>query len=119
MPTGHLFLSIGRFRSFEEMRSFIEASYTEDGDAVPSEFMREVQLSHYEPGCIEAIFGGLALPLRELLLDASYSQQWLTRFDETRQADSAICVFEPNLVHNPEGCSLDYCGSFAYDLDPN
>lgn len=51
----HVFGCSGRFGSFEEMCTFIDQAYTEDGDGIPSAFMREVALSGYEPGCIEAI----------------------------------------------------------------
>jgi hypothetical protein len=114
MGTVHVFLSTCRFRSFQEMRAFIDPSYTEEGDAVPSVFMREVRLSRFEPMCIEAIHSKRAVPLAELLARASYSDQWHRHLDSSRRADAAICVFNPNQVRNPEGSSLEYCGAFAY-----
>jgi Immunity protein 22 len=48
MATVYVFLSTGRFRSLKEMRQFIDQTYTEDGDGIPSSFMREVGLSEYE-----------------------------------------------------------------------
>lgn len=114
MATVHVFHSIGRFRSFEELRDFIDETYTEDGDGIPSPFMVEVGQSEYEPMCIEAIHSGHPVPLTELLADASYSDQWLTQVDVSRQADAAVCVFEPNRLEHPWGSSLDYCGAFPY-----
>ncbi|MFN0054802.1 MAG: immunity 22 family protein [Planctomycetales bacterium] len=106
----------GRFRSFEEMRAYIDETYSEDGDGIPSAFMREVGLSEYEPGCIEAIPSecGSAVPLSALLAGASYSDQRLPRLDRSRLADAAICVFAPNRADHPEGCSLVYVGTFPY-----
>jgi hypothetical protein len=112
--TVHIFISTGRFPSFDEIRVYIDETYTEDGDGVPSAFMREVGLSEYEPACIEAIpsESGMAVPLSVLLADASYSDQWLPDLDESRGADAAICVFAPNRIEDPEGCSLEYLGAF-------
>ena len=114
METIHIFISVGRFRSFEEMRAFIDETYTEDGEGVPSAFMREVRLSGYEPACIEAIHSETVVPLSVLLRQASYSDQWLRHLDCSRLADVAICVFAPNRVRYPEGSSIEYCGAFGY-----
>ncbi len=117
MHTVHVFISTGRFRSFDEMRAYIDETYTEDGDGIPSAFMREVGLSEYEPGCIEAILSESRrpVPLAEFLSGASYSDQWLFGLDGSRLADAAICVFAPNEVRHPEQCSLEYFGAFPYN----
>lgn len=109
----HVYTSTGRFRSFAEMRSFIEETYDEDGDSNPSDFMREIALRSYEPGCIEAIYSVKAIPLQTLLAKASYSDQWLGLVSG-RDAAEAICAYEPNVVENPQGCSLTYIGAFPY-----
>ncbi len=114
MATVHVFVSTDRFRSFEEMRAFIDQNYTEDGDGVPSAFMREVGLSGYEPGCIEAIHHGQPVPLPDLLAQTSYADQWISRVERSRRADCAICVFEPNSVRHPWRSSLVYIGAFEY-----
>jgi hypothetical protein len=114
MAIVHVFLSVGRFRSFEEMRRFIDQTYTEDGEGVPSTFMREIRLLGHEPGCIEAIHSDRATPLLELLRGASYSDQWVLHLDSCRCVDAVICVFEPNVVQRPQASSLEYCGAFEY-----
>jgi hypothetical protein len=75
VETVHIFVSSGRFQSFDEMRTYIDATYTKDGDEVPSAFMQEVELTDYEPGCIEAIPSPSSRPvlLAELMAGASYS----------------------------------------------
>jgi hypothetical protein len=117
METVHVFVSTGRFHSFEEMRAFIEETYTDDGEGVPSAFRQEAGLSRYEPGCIEAIYSesGRPVVLTELLAGASYSGQWLPALDGSRLADAAICVFAPNEVRRPEQCSLEYLGGLPYN----
>jgi hypothetical protein len=114
MATVHVFISTGRFRSLEEMRTFIDETYTEDGDGVLSAFMREVGLSGYEPNCIEAIHHGGPVALPELLAQASYADQWILRLNASGRADAAICVFEPNSLEHPRGSSLEYIGAFEY-----
>ncbi len=116
MKSVHIFISTGRFKSLQEMRAFIDETYTDDGDGVPSTFMREVGLSEYEPGCIEAILSetGRPVPLKELLEGASWCDQWLPALDGLRRADAAICVFAPNRVERPGNCSLEYIGPFEY-----
>ena len=110
----HVFISTGRFRSFEDMRAFIDKTYTEDGDGVPSQFIGEVGLTGYEPGCIKAIHEGAPTALATLLAGASYADQWLPNVDGLRVADSAICVFAPNRVARPNDSSLEYVGTYEY-----
>jgi hypothetical protein len=118
MDTVHVFVSTGRFSSFAAMRAFVEETYTADGDGVSSAFAREVGLSGYEPGCIECVHrpAPAPAPLPELLAGASYSDQWLSRLPPDRRADAAVCVFAPNRVGRPEGCSLEYVGAFEYHV---
>jgi hypothetical protein len=117
MDTVHVFISTGRFQSFDQMRSYIDEMYDEDEDESPSAFMEEVGLSEYEPGCIEAIPSetGRPVPLAELLAGASYSDQWLHCLDGSRLADAAICVFAPNQVERPADCSMEYLGAYEYE----
>jgi hypothetical protein len=114
MDTVHVFISTGRFRSFEEMRAFLDPTYTEDGDMVPSPFMVEVGLTDYEPACIEAVHSEQFVLLPQLLANVSYSDQWVGNLQHSRRADAAICVFSPNRVARPQDCSLEYCGTFQY-----
>ena len=114
MESVYVFISAGRFRSFEEMRAYIDETYAQDGDGIASAFMREVDLSDYEPGCIEAVCSERVISVAELLKGASYSDQWLDQLNSLRQADAAICVFAPNVVRDPKSCSLEYCGEFKY-----
>jgi hypothetical protein len=116
MATVHVFASTGRFNSLLEMRTYIDECYTDDGEAIRADFMREVGLSEYEPGCIEAIVSacGEPVPLRELLQKASYAEQWLHRIDGGRTADSVLCVYDPNVLATPAAATIEYLGEFAY-----
>ncbi len=96
------------------MRSFIDPTFTEDGDSVPSGFMREVGLSAFEPGCIEALRSPKKLPIRSLLSGASYGDQWVAHVPEAHTDSEAIIVFAPNQISSPESSSLTYLGEFEY-----
>lgn len=114
----HVFISSGRFGAFEQMRDYVDQTYTEDGDAIPSAFMQEVELHDYEPMAIETVpsDSGLPIPIGDLLAQVSWSAQWLPALDRKRTADVAFCVFSPNLVPYPERCSLDYLGKVHFAL---
>jgi hypothetical protein len=77
--------------------------------------MREVGFTEYEPMCIEVIHSELAKPLSALLEGVSYCQQWLPKMGIPQDADSAVCVFSPNVIVRPESSSMRYCGAFSYD----
>ncbi|MDB0520963.1 immunity 22 family protein [Ralstonia solanacearum] len=115
MSTVHLFISRSRFDSFAEIREFIEEKYTEDGDALPSVFMEEAGLRGYEPAFIEAAYSREALPISQLLEKMSYATAWLDAVPVGLAADSAICVFSPNVFATPERSSLEYVGAFEYN----
>jgi len=107
----HVFISTGRFRSVEALRAYVDATYTADGDGIPSAFMNEVDLHAYEPMCIETVGSASgAVAVAELIAKCSWADQWLTGLDGTRTADAAICVFAPNCVPYPEKCSLEHLG---------
>ncbi|MEV4280094.1 immunity 22 family protein [Actinoplanes xinjiangensis] len=114
MALVHVFVSTGRFASEKQLRTFVDPTYTDGGDAMPSRFMEETGLHAYEPCTIETIRAGEAMPVRQLLRDASWAEQWLVNLDAGRWADTAVCVFPPNVLAAPHDSSLDYCGAFTY-----
>lgn len=116
MPTLHLFISKGRFNSEEELDQYIQPGYTEDGDKKHSPFMKEVGLSSFEPGCIEATFESEEYEIIKLLEGSSYEEQWLNNVPENIQANVAVTVYEPNLLSSPGSCSLEYLGSYNYEV---
>ena len=114
----HVFVSAGRFHTGEELRAFVDPTYNPAGELLPSAFMREVKLSSYEPGCIEAVRVERPVPLAELLAGMSYAELWLEQVLESENdppsVDAAVCVFAPNRVGNPKDSSLAYLGMFEY-----
>ena len=117
MDTVYIFASIGRFCSVDEMRAYIDETYTEDVDGIPSAFMRDVELSGYDPASIEAVTSQSGpVPLQELLSKASYADQWLNAIDQSKVGDSAICVFAPNKLAPPGNCTLEFVGAFPHGV---
>jgi len=115
MPTVHIFAALGRFASREALQAFVTPTYSEDGDQIDSSFMREVGFTQYEPMCIEVIHSEEAKLLSALLEGVSYSEQWLPKMGIPQDADSAVCVFSPNVIVRPESSSMRYCGAFSCD----
>ena len=116
MPVVHVFLSAGRFRSFEELRAFADPTFDEDGEEIESPLMRETALEDCEPMCVEAVVSetNAPVPPADLLRGASYAAQWLGELDDGEPADAALCLFAPNRPRRPENCSLRYAGAFPY-----
>ncbi|WP_395298387.1 hypothetical protein ACF9IK_36705 [Kitasatospora hibisci] len=115
----HVFLSRGRFSSFEDIRDYVDQRWSGDGDAEPSVLMGEAGIAELEPTCVEAVHaqdGGHLAPVAPevLLREVSYADQWLPHVESAEPADAAICVFAPNVVTNPHGTSLHYLGRFTY-----
>ncbi|GAB3095807.1 hypothetical protein GCM10027159_14160 [Lysobacter terrae] len=111
----HVFVSKSRFSSRQKLREFYEPSYSEEGDMVPSSFMREVTLKGYEPAAIEAVHFDTARNVAELLRGVSYAGQWVPRVRSDLSANCAICLFCPNVPMTPERSSLKYLGRFECD----
>jgi hypothetical protein len=114
MAVVHVFATSNRFRSESELDQFVDPLYSEDGDCTPSQFMREIQLSNFEPMCIESVYSEEALPLTDLLDGVSYLPQWQEQIPPGVRASAAVCVFEPNLVMTPQNSTLAYIGRFHY-----
>jgi hypothetical protein len=115
MQTVHVYAAIGRFKSWDEIQEFIHPKYDENGDAFKSKFMESIGMTEYEPMCIETIHSPMLKRIHELLRGVSYESQWATKVDPSIEADSVICVYEPNIVTKPNGSELRYCGAYTYD----
>ncbi|MER7767386.1 hypothetical protein [Kitasatospora sp. NPDC096140] len=115
----HVFLSRGRFSSYDDIRDHVDEVWSENGDAEPSALMREVGIAELEPMGVEVVHArddGHPAPVAPevLLHGASYADQWLPQVESAEPADAAICVFAPNVVTDPRGTSLHYLGRFTY-----
>lgn len=111
----HIFVALGRFGDANELSDFVEPDYSDNGDLIGSQFMREIGLESYEPMAIEREFYPRSIALLSALAGFSYSRQFpLVRLADT-SIDSIVCVYAPNSVQHPNRSSLDYVGAFTYD----
>jgi len=112
----YVFISAGRFSSAEALHDFLDPTYTEDGDLLPSLFMCEVGQSEYEPMCVERILVDNPIVVSKLLASASYASVWLPHLDSKYQSDMALCLFSPNHLEHPERSSLTYLGTVRFSI---
>ena len=112
----YVFISIGRFPSTKALHDFLDPTYTEDGDLIPSPFMCEVDQSEYEPMCLERILIDEPIAVSQLLAGCSYASSWLPHINGKYQADMALCLFSPNHLEHPERSSLTYLGTVKFSI---
>ncbi|WP_139806349.1 hypothetical protein [Deinococcus hopiensis] len=107
----YLFVSAGRFSSWEDVSACLHVRYDEDGDRIPSPFM----LENFGPMCIEARYGVTPLPGLEILQGFSWFAQWRSLVEYQGQLDAAICVFPPNTLFTPGNTRLTYLGCLEFE----
>lgn len=112
----HIYISSDKFRTEDELNSYLIPSYTEDGDLINSPFMKEVKLENYEPMCVEVVFEKANRPVKHLLEGISYYEQWVKDISDNFEGNVVVCIYEPNLLANPMGSILNYLGEYSYDV---
>jgi len=117
MNTVHIFYSRDRFRSEEHLSRFVVPTYTDDGEMIESDFMREIDLSSaYEPMAIEREFYSQPTELLSALCGFSYFDQFRIERTDSTNVDAVICVYYPNAPNRPANSSLTYLGAYRYEL---
>ena len=110
----YVFTSLGVFKSPDALRLYIDPTYTEDGDMINSFFITETRLSNYNPMCIESEFFSSPVSLPHALGGFSYSDKWLIKIGTTSTIDSAILVYNPNIIVNTKISKLTFQGHFSF-----
>ncbi|AFH64810.1 immunity 22 family protein [Paenibacillus caseinilyticus] len=118
-------LWLGSWSSEEAAQAYVEGSYTEDGDYVPSPFERDFAF-RYDPDFIELNFKETpAADWESLLQGHSYDEEIIPAFMEeigplSRSFNTVILVY--NLAYDAEHLrsgtaagELEYIGQAAYD----
>ncbi|KAA1257256.1 hypothetical protein LF1_52470 [Rubripirellula obstinata] len=115
MDTVHIFACARRFIDAQHFADFVEADYSDDGDIIDSEFMREIGLHDgYEPMTIEKCLLSDTANLRSALSGCSYLDQYINDLPIDLSADAIVCVFSPNRPKSPSLSSMTYVGAFSY-----
>jgi hypothetical protein len=116
MPKVHVFASTDLFAEAASLERFVMPAYNDDGDEIPSEFMRETGLKCHEPACIERIHSKEPKRLTDLLAGASYGASWLAQASAETCFRSAVCVYPPNVLTSPARSSMVYLGAYDYEV---
>jgi len=78
---GFVSLFIGNLDSFKDLQNYVLIEYTEDGDALPSEFGKEFNIDYYDEDFIEIeYYDESSDDLRILLEGFSYDEKIIPEF---------------------------------------
>jgi hypothetical protein len=113
---------IGEFDSEVDFERYIEQSYTEDGDSIPSQFMRDVGLDWYDDDFQEFEYHSARRSIRIALSGHSYSESFaplLIQRATELGIESVGAVFLLYELDNPpippsQDAPIRYIGSFPY-----
>lgn len=80
---GFVSLFVGNLSSYEELQNYVLVRYTEDGEAIPSEFERDFNIDYYNEDFREVEFyDEPSDDLRVLLKGFSYDEEIIPKFIE-------------------------------------
>ena len=111
MPAVNIFLANRRFTSRDEMKHFV---LSQNGKS--ARFMQEIGLQDANLSNIKLIYNPDAESIYNLLEGAPDFDRWGRKVQFVAGSyDSAILVYEPNLMRTPEATSLYYMGRLVYE----
>ena len=111
MPAVNIFLANRRFASRDEMKKFVSS---ENGSQ--AQFLQEIGLRDANLSNIQLIFKPNAESIYKLLEGAPDFDRWGKKVRYVAGVyDSAILVYEPNLMRTPEATTLYYMGRLVYE----
>jgi hypothetical protein len=122
---GYVSLWIGNSISEKALREYITAKYTEDGDAIDTEFEKDFSASYFDEDFVEAMFyEESSNTFKDLLEGCSYDDVVIPAFEQVYnyinenyntilliynyQYDGAVSISENNSV------ALKFIGSVKY-----
>jgi len=98
---GYVSLWVGKFKSTKELQHYLLISYTEDGDAIPSEFEKDFQIDWYDEDFMEAeYFDEEIEELPKLLDGCSYDDAVIPNFIQTYGKSLSDSVNSMILLYN-------------------
>ena len=110
MPAVNIFLAHRRFASTDELRQF-----TLSANGTAAKFLQEVGLEEADPTKIKLIHKAEGETLFRLLAGAPDFDRWGNKVRYLAGVyDTAVLVYEPNLMKTPEASSLYYLGRLVY-----
>ncbi|MGZ0880265.1 immunity 22 family protein [Priestia megaterium] len=121
---GYVSLWVCKFSSSEELENYLLVAYTEDGDAIPSQFEQEFKIDYYDEDFSEALYADEeTLNLLQLLEGCSYDDVVIPNFVEEygeyllNGFNSMILLydFQYNKKSGNELSGVKYLGSVRYE----
>ncbi|MBY0061276.1 MULTISPECIES: immunity 22 family protein [Priestia] len=118
-------LWVGEFSSTEELENYLLIDYTEDGDAIPSQFEKDFNIEYFDEDFSEAHYEGDEVhKLSQLLEGCSYDDVVIPNFVEKYgenlpiNANSMILLYD--FEYNKSGDHdkthpVKYVGSVRYE----
>ncbi|KOP70118.1 immunity 22 family protein [Priestia megaterium] len=121
---GYVSLWVCKFSSSEELENYLLVAYTEDGDAIPSQFEQDFKIDYYDEDFSEAHYADEEIPkLSQLLEGCSYDDVVIPNFVEKygeyllNGFNSMILLydFQYNKKSDNEITGVKYLGSVRYE----
>jgi len=121
---GYVSLWIGKFSTSEELEKYLLVAYTEDGDAIPSQFEQDFKVDYYDEDFSEAHYANQDMrKLSHLLEGCSYDDVVIPNFVEKYREylpdgfNSMILIydFQHNKKSDNEINGVKYLGSIRYE----
>lgn len=121
---GYVSLWIGKFSTSEELEKYLLVAYTEDGDAIPSQFEKDFKVDYFDEDFSEAHYANQDMrKLSHLLKGCSYDDVVIPNFVEKYGEylpdgfNSMILIydFQHNKKSDNEINGVKYLGSIRYE----
>ncbi len=111
----HVFIGMDASVDPSQLRTYLRATYSEDGDRLNSVFLNEVGIADYEPQAIESAAVGESGPLRKILAGSSYLALWQAGLPDIA-ARYFVLLFAPNVITRTNTTLVHYIGKFDFTI---
>ena len=109
----HIFVGKDNLIKLDDINTYCDPIYTEDGDRIDSKFFSEIGLTHYEPACIERVVVGKDIDIADALLPCSFSSRWIHLLPKMIITHS-ILIYRPNEITKVNTTMVRYIGKYEF-----
>lgn len=118
MENNFVSIWIGHFSNSEELNTYVSEKYTEDGDLIKSEFMKDFKIDFIDHDFMEVQFDSNANSIFGLIEPMSYSESIIPHISKINGTgyNSIICIYnyKYNNQNDPLKNLLKFIGVFVY-----
>lgn len=112
-------LWLGYFSDFDELETYTEIKYNEDGDSIPSVFEKDFKVGYYDRDLVEKDWIPDAEDdIEKILEDFSYDNQLIQQYNNIKlksKYNTIILIYNYN--YNKEGEIVNFVDNNTYKLD--